>query len=85
MTPKKQEKTRIEPQWKHTMITFAADAMVLVAKNPNQAIVIFNEMLNEIRRVKYYRPSIPKKPQPRVSKTPVNKWRKAKMKKINAA
>ncbi len=72
----------IQPQFKHTMLTLASEACVLVSNNPNKAYEIFNDILQEIKRVKYYRPKTPRKPQPRVSKTPMNKWREAKIRKI---
>lgn len=63
-----------EPQFKHAMITLAGEAAILTPQCPELALVIFNELLREIARVRYYRPKTPRLSQPRVSKKPVNKW-----------
>jgi hypothetical protein len=63
-----------EPQFKHAMITLAGEAAILTPQCPELALVIFNELLREIARVRYYRPKTPRPSQPRVSKKPVNKW-----------
>lgn len=83
--PVKGEKTVAEPQFKHAVITLSNDALAMVAEDPVQALRIFDDILNEIRRVLYHRPIIPKLSQPRVSKTPLNKWRNAKRKNIMRA
>lgn len=63
-----------EPQFKNAVMTLATEAAILTPDNPRVAIRIFKEVLEEIRRVKYYRPKVPRKPKPRVTKTPPSKW-----------
>ena len=63
-----------EVQFKNAIITMASEAAILVTDEPEQAVVIFREILTEIARVKYYRPSEPRPSQPRVNKSPSNKW-----------
>ncbi|MBU4068224.1 MAG: hypothetical protein KKH17_08030 [Proteobacteria bacterium] len=64
-----------EMQFKNAILTIASEAALLVPENPRKAIEIFNEVIIEISRVKYYRPKIPRSAQPRVTKKSVNKWR----------
>jgi hypothetical protein len=63
-------------QFKNAILTLAAEAALLVPQYPEQAWVIFKELLQEIARVKYYPPATPRSSQPRISKHPINKWRK---------
>ena len=63
-----------EPQFKQAMITLAEEAFVPTLKCPALALMICPELLNEIARVRYYRPKTPRAAQPRVSKKPLNKW-----------
>ena len=61
------------PQFKHATISLAMDAALLTAENPEVALRIFQELLAEISRVKYYKPKKTRKPYPRVSRKPINK------------
>ena len=63
-----------ECQFKNAILTLASDAALLVPHNPEQAVVIFHEVLQEMARVKYYRPNTPRPSQPRINKHPPNKW-----------
>ncbi len=63
-------------QFKHAILTLAAEAALLVPEDPEQALVIFKELLQEIARVKYYPPATPRPSQPRINKHPLNKWSK---------
>jgi hypothetical protein len=63
------------PQFKHAIITLASEAAVLTPTCPDVALGIFQELLREIERVRYYPPKVPRPSAPRVSKQPVNKWR----------
>ena len=76
---------KAEPQFKHAMFTLAQEAAVLAPRCPELALMIFSELLNEIARVRYYRPKTPRPPQPRVSKKPVNKWQVDKAKRMAEA
>ena len=58
---------------------------LLVAMNPEQAFAIFQELLDDIRWVKYYQPKKPKPSKPRVNKGAVNKWQEGRYKKIAMA
>lgn len=72
--PAEQMPDNIEPQFKNTVMSFAAEAALLVPTNPEISVTIFNELLTEIARVKYYKPKISRSSNPRVSKKPLNKW-----------
>lgn len=74
-----------EPQFKNAVMTIAADAVVLTPEKPEKAARIFREILDEIRRVKYYRPKIPRPSKPRVTKRAKNKWITARAGKLNNA
>ncbi len=63
-----------ECQFKHAIVTLASEAALLVPEDPEQAGIIFQEVLQEIERVKYYRPTTPRPSQPRINKHPPNKW-----------
>jgi hypothetical protein len=63
-------------QCKHAILTLAAEAAILIPETPEQALVIFTELLQEIARVKYYPPATPRSSQPRINKHPINKWSK---------
>ncbi len=71
-----------EPQLKHAIITVATEAAILTPRCPRLAFVIFNELLTEIARVRYYPPKTPRPPQPRVSRRPLSKWQLSKTKRL---
>jgi hypothetical protein len=71
---KKTTKTMPEPQFKNSVMALAAEAAILAPDKPKVAAAIFNEILEEIRRVKYYRPKIPQQSKARFTKRPNNKW-----------
>jgi hypothetical protein len=70
------------PQFKNSIMTIASDMAVFVSKDPLRALEIFEEILTEIRRVRYYRAKKPRPSQPRVCKRPLNKWAAAKAKNL---
>jgi len=74
-----------EPQFKNSIMTLASEAAVLAAEDPVRAISVFQEILEEIRRVIYYRPKMPRPSQQRVTKRSNNKWTQAKVKKVTDA
>lgn len=74
-----------EPQFKHAVMMLAAEAAVLAAEAPEAAYEVFESLLKEIDRVKYYRPKRKRAPQQRVTKAPRNKWAWAKVKKVASA
>lgn len=67
-----------QPQFKHAIITLASEAAVLTPTCPDVALGIFQELLREIERVRYYPPKVPRPAAPRVSKQPMNKWQSEK-------
>ena len=71
-----------EPQLKHAIITVATEAAILTPRCPRLAFVIFNELLTEIARVRYYPPQKTRPPQPRVSRRPLSKWQLGKTKRL---
>lgn len=70
-----------ESQFKNAVMTVASETAVLAADDPDRAIQIFQDILKEIRRVKYYRPKTPRPSQPRVTKRSENKWGHSKTRK----
>jgi hypothetical protein len=74
--------SRAEPQFKHAIITLANEAYLLTPQCPELALMIFSELLNEITRVRYYRPKAPRPSPPRVAKKPINKWQVDKAKRM---
>jgi len=74
--------SRHTPQFKNATISLAKEAALLTAENPEVALQVFNELLIEISRVKYYKPKNPRKSYPRVSRKPINKWQQDKSKRI---
>ncbi len=65
-----------ECQFKNAILTLASEAALFVPQDPERALVIFQEVLREMARVKYYRPKTPRPSQPRINKHPLNKWSK---------
>ena len=76
------KKWESEPQFKNAIMTIASDMAVFVSKDPLLTVEIFEEILTEIRRVRYYRAKKPRPSQPRVCKRPLNKWAEAKIKNL---
>lgn len=79
------ERCTVAPQLKNAVRSFAREAAILVAFDPEKTWAIFQELLNDIRRVKYYRPKITKPSKPRVNKGAPNKWKNARSTKMEAA
>lgn len=75
---------RRECQLKNTIIALATEAALLAPERPQTAIAIFEELLREILRVKYYRPKVPRPSQPRVTRRNMNKWCINKTKKLHS-
>ncbi len=74
-----------EPQFKNAIMTLASEAAILAPDDPEQSVEIFQAILEEIYRVRYYRPTRPRPSQPRVTKRSNNKWLIGKAKKtVNA-
>jgi hypothetical protein len=76
---------RAEPQFKNSIMTLASEAAILAADDPERALEIFDSILKEISRVKYYRPKSPRPSPPRVTKRRLGKWAISKTKKVKNA
>ena len=74
-----------EPQFKNAIRYLSSEAAVLAAEDPQKVIEIFNDLLKNIRRVRYYRPRVPRPTQPRVTKKTVKKWSVLKGQKLAKA
>ena len=74
-----------EVQFKNAIRSLAYDAAILAPDNPEKAIEIFEDLLERIRRVKYYRPKKRRSSQPRVTKKTVKKWSVLKKQKLAKA
>ena len=61
-------------QFKHAILTLAAEAALLVPEDAEHARLIFNELLQDLARVKYDPPATPRPSQPRINKHPLTKW-----------
>ncbi|MDP1665050.1 MAG: hypothetical protein Q8L79_07965, partial [Methylobacter sp.] len=70
------------PQLKNAAKAFAREAAILTAMNPDRAFANFQELLDDIRRVKYYQPQEPKPSTPRINKASANKWQGRRSQKI---
>ena len=71
----------IEPQFKNAIMNLASDAAILTPDFPEKALEIFEDIIREISRVKYYKAKESRPSQLRVSKKPFNKWIIGKTKK----
>lgn len=74
-----------EPQFKHAIFCLAQDAAALVADDPHRALDLFAELLEQIGKVRYYRPRNPRLAQPRVSRQKISKWIRGRAAKMHAA
>lgn len=61
-------------QRKHAALALAREAALLTPADPLTALALFDELLGEMARIKYYAPKRPRPPAPRISKAPRNKW-----------
>jgi len=77
--------TKPEPQFKNAVMALGQDVAMLVADDPVRALGQFTELLEQIGKVKYYRPKNPRPSQPRVTKRKINKWTKGRAERMNAA
>jgi len=75
----------VQPQLKNALMSFAREAALLTPAHPEKAIVILQELLTAIRRVKYYKPKSQRPSRPRVNKQPVNKWQSDRKRKLEKA
>jgi len=67
-----------EPQFKNAIMALGQDIAMLAADDPLRALERFSELLEQIGRVKYYRPKNPRPSAPRVTKRKINKWIKGR-------
>lgn len=71
-----------EYQLKNAIMTLASEVAVLACDNPQAVAQVFTEIIEEISRVKYYRPKSPRPSQPRVTKGAPNRWCYEKRRKL---
>jgi hypothetical protein len=79
------KKCLVMPQFKNAVKSLAQDIAIFVSHNLEKALVIFRELIDQIRAVKYYKSKIPKSSKPRVNKASVNKWQVKRKSKIITA
>jgi hypothetical protein len=85
LTTDPEHPSRAEPQFQHALISLAQEAAALTPQDPERALVIFCELLEEMARVLYDRPKVPRPSQPRVCKKPINKWQVDRAKRMAGA
>ena len=76
-------KNIVRLQFKNAVMTVAAEAAFLASRDPQRAAEILVELIDDIRKVKYYKLKVPIRTQPRVSLKPTNKWTLRKQKRID--
>ena len=76
-------KSIVRFQFKNAVVAVAAEAAFLASRDPARAIEILVDLLEDIRRVKYYKPKVSRRMQPRVSLKPTNKWTLRKQKRLD--
>ena len=64
------------PQFKNAVMAVADEIAFLTANNPRAAVRMFTDLLQEVQLVRYNRHKKKRKPQPRINKQPVNKWKR---------
>ena len=62
-------------QFKNAVLHLSSEVALLVPDDVNKAISVFKDILSEISRVKYYVSKDNRTSQPRVNKSPLNKWK----------
>ena len=70
-----------EPQFKNAILTFANDTVIFISKNIKRAVNIFKQLIESIKKIKYYKPKKKRKEYSRISKRAFNKWIRARFKK----
>lgn len=69
------------PQFKNTIYALSSDVGQLVSDDPEAAARIFEELILEISKIVYEKPLKQRPSQPRVNKSPNNKWQEHKRRK----
>jgi len=83
--PMKSQGTKPEPQFKHAIMALGRDVAILASDDPWRALESFTELLEQIGKVKYYRPKHPRPSQPRATKRNINKWIKGRAVRMGVA
>ena len=63
-----------KPQFKNALRKMSNHAGILIATNPKKMYFYFLEILEQIRRIRYYKPKVKRPSQIRVCKKEQNKW-----------
>ncbi|HSX82502.1 MAG TPA: hypothetical protein VLQ80_28575 [Candidatus Saccharimonadia bacterium] len=74
--------SRVQPQRKNALMSFARDAALLTPAPPDKALVLWQELLNAMRQVTYYKPKSQRPSRPRVNKQPANQWPSDRQRKL---
>ncbi|MEQ6340634.1 MAG: IS4 family transposase [Gammaproteobacteria bacterium] len=83
--PRVTNKCIVFAQSKNAVAAFAQKLYVLTTACRHSAIALLERLAASFARHRYYQPKTSKPGQPRVSKTPQNKWRNAKQKRMGKA
>lgn len=83
--PRVTKKCIVFAQPKNAVAAFAQKLYVLTTACRDTALALLHRLANSFARHRYYQPKTAKPTQPRVSKTPQNKWRDAKLKRMGRA
>lgn len=83
--PRITNKCIVFAQSKNAVAAFAQKLYVLTTACQSSAMALLERLVASFARHRYYQPKSPKPAQPRVSKTPQNKWRESKKKRMGRA
>lgn len=83
--PRTTAKCIVFAQSKNAVAAFAQKLYLFTTACRDSALALLHRLAQSFARHRYYRPKTAKPTQPRVSKTPQNKWRDAKLKRMGKA
>lgn len=83
--PRVMNKCIVFEQSKNAVAVFAQKLYVLTTASRRSAMALLERLAASFARHRYYQPKSPKPAQPRASKTPLNKWRNSKLKRMRRA
>ena len=83
--PRVTAKCIVFAQSKNAIAALGQKLYVFSTANQDRAFELLKRLAASFARHRYYQPTTPKPTQPRVSKTPQNKWRKSKLKRMGKA
>ena len=83
--PRVTAKCIVFAQTKNAIAAFAQKLYLFTTDCRDSALALLHRLANSFARHRYYQPKTPKPTQPRASKTPQNKWRNSKLKRMGKA